>query len=101
MRRNQPVTSDRDSGDHGRIQLLRFLPAIEIDGAGKRSHHHKLSEGNSRFLRQGGRRVKGVGLVCRKAEDKRTEDVDAVFSKRPQPGYQALAREIEVFVNGL
>ena len=78
-----------------------FSQRAEVDGAGKRSHHDKLREGDAGLDRHFDRGGEGCGPIGGQAEDERTEDVHAVLLEGLELFGEGLAGVVPVLIDGL
>lgn len=98
---DEPVAGDGNVAHHLRRLGLFFLPAREIHGAGKWRHHHKLRKGDAGFEGHRDRGVERGWLVRGKAEDERSEHMDAVLLEGLELPRQGFARVVEVLEDRL
>ena len=67
--RDEPEAGYGRAFDPRWVLRLLFFPPVEIHGAGERSHHDELREGNTGLDGQLGRRGESVRLIGGQAED--------------------------------
>src|SRR5207237_7067303 len=101
FRRNQPVACQRYSRNLLYLLTLRFLPAFEIDRSGEGRKHHKLSERQTRSLRELQSVIEGIFAVAWEAEDERAQDIRSMFAKSLQAFDDIFSRAVEVLVTQL
>src|SRR5438876_10234905 len=97
--RNEPAPGERNSSNCRRIRPQPFFPADEIYGTRVGAQHDELSKSYVRLFRSSCRGGESFRTIARQSKNKRSQNVDAVLSKRLQALNQFVSREIEIFVN--
>ena len=99
---DQPVAGDGNVADHRRVFGLLFFPTAEVDGAGERSHHDELGEGDARFERHLDGGVEGsAGLSVGRPKNERTEHVNAMLFERLQLACERLTGVVPILNTAL